>query len=73
MSTARPKVEALFASIGSHMIEISGTPETTPEYMATLRQLKKPLSGNTPTSPERSSPLRTARKTGMSAWPYPEL
>ena len=40
MTTARTKVDALFTTISSHMIEISGAPGTTPEYMAILRQLK---------------------------------
>ena len=43
MTIARTKVEALFTTLGSHIIEISGAPGTTPEYMATLQQLKTAL------------------------------
>lgn len=43
MATARSKVEALFTTLGSHIISINGASETTPEYMATLEQLKTAL------------------------------
>lgn len=40
MTNTRTKVEALFTTLGSHIITINGAPGTTPEYMATLEQLK---------------------------------
>lgn len=43
METARTKVEALFTTLGLHIIAINGAPGTTPEYMATLDQLKAAL------------------------------
>lgn len=43
MAIARAKVEALFTTLGSHIITINQAPGTTPEYMATLEQLKNAL------------------------------
>lgn len=40
MANTRTKVEALFTTLSSHIITINGAPGTTPEYMATLEQLK---------------------------------
>lgn len=43
MATARDQVEALFTALGSHIITIDQAPGTTPEYKATLVQLKSAL------------------------------
>ena len=63
MTTARTKVEALFTAIGSHMIEISGAPGTTPEYMATLRQLKTAIWEHTDITRE-IIPLENGEENG---------
>ena len=47
MATTRTKVEALYTTLCNHIITINGAPETTPEYMSTLKQLKSALYDHT--------------------------
>lgn len=47
MATTRAKVEALYTTLCNHIITINGAPETTPEYLSTLEQLKSALYDHT--------------------------
>lgn len=63
MATARTKVEALFTTLGSHIVTINGAPGTTPEYMATLEQLKTALWEHTDITRE-IIPLENGEENG---------
>ncbi len=63
MATARTKVEALFTTLGSHIMTIDGAPGTTPEYMATLQQLKTALWEHTDITRE-IIPLENGEENG---------